>query len=485
MKKIIIFLLTILFIGFNSIDVNAESFYEAEYIDNIYTKSVNGATANYQKARFFRRSSDNKEAYCIEPFATFQATTNYQQLNYGKNINTNTWHRMTLLAHYGYGYNNHTDPKWYAITQLMIWRLVEPNKDFYFTNTLNGARVEMYQDEMREINNLADNFDILPNINYRTINVVNSTVVLTDKNNVLNNYTIQDTKGNDIKIEDNKLIFKNIKEGETSIILTRKLENENSAALFYYNDNSQNLMTKGSIGEKRLEIIVEGTKNSVFITKLDSDNYSTTPRGEAKLIGAIYGLYDEKDNLLQELTINDLSSAKLENLSYGNYYLKEIKPGEGYTLNNEKVTFQINSNTKNIYITLTNKVIEKEVTIHKEYGEEGNTENEANINFDIFDSNGKLVKTITTDEFGNAKIILPYGKYTVKQQNTIEGYTKVDDFEININEDDDNDYYYKLYNYKIEIPDTGIMESNSFIMLFLLIIPSIYIIKKYGKLKTN
>ena len=44
--------------------------------------------------------------------------------------------RISLLAYYGYGYEGHSDQKWYAITQVMIWRTTNPESDIYFTDTL-------------------------------------------------------------------------------------------------------------------------------------------------------------------------------------------------------------------------------------------------------------------------------------------------------------------------------------------------------------
>ena len=75
-KKKIFFLITIIGIMiFKILNVNAESatFYEAEYIDNIYMSKYqySNNTIYYQKARFFRKSDTGEAAYCIEPFTFF------------------------------------------------------------------------------------------------------------------------------------------------------------------------------------------------------------------------------------------------------------------------------------------------------------------------------------------------------------------------------------------------------------------------------
>ena len=476
MKKILIFLIGIFCMSISCLDAKAATFYEAEKIEGIYTKSVDGQTSHYQKARFFRRTSDNKEAYCLEPFAFFDANTIYKSTNYAKNLDKDTWHKLALIAHYGYGYNNHTDQKWYAITQLMIWQTVEPNKQFYFTSYLNGPKIDIFQNEINEINNLVNNWYTSPNIKIVNTAVVGKTLTLTDTNNVLNNYYLKENYDN-VKIENNKLIITNVKEGKQSIIIKRKLDRPDITAQFYYHDTSQNLMVAGTFGERVLNIVINGTTNKVTITKLDEDTNSITPSGDATLTGAIYGLYTEDNELLQKITIDEFSNAILNNLDYGKYYLQEITPGNGYTLSDEKYYFEINQNTTNINIDVKNKVIKKEIIIHKEYGEEKNTSSEENISFDIFNSKGELVDTITTDKDGNAKIILPYGKYTVKQRNTNYGYSKVDDFTIEI-DDNNNEYYYKLYDYKIKVPNTKADENYIYIALIMLLIP-LPILKKY------
>ena len=476
MKKILYLLMTIFCISIFTTNIYAETFYEAEYIDNVYMRMYKGSTMKYQKARFFRRSSDNRHAYCLQPFLLFDYTKTY----YDHNIlsNTDKWKKIILIAHFGYGYRNHTDPKWYAITQNMIWQTLEPENTFYFTDTLNGNYTNKFDGEVNEINNLINRYNKKPDFGkVISYTVAGSDIILTDKNNVLSDYTIKKGDHN-ARIEGNKLYINNVKEGITNILLQKRLENEDHSSIYFYNDQSQDLFINGDLGIAQTSFSVTATTNSVTIHKIDADTKSNVARGDASLKDTIIGLYNENDELLQEIKLNDDASYKLENLAYGKYYLKELSAGDGYHINEEKYYFTINMNTKDISIDIENKVIEKEITIHKEYGSKNSTVNESNISFDIIDSNNNLVDTVTTDIKGDIKITLPYGKYLVRQRNTSKGYNKVDDFEIVVDDNNDN-YYYNLYDYKIEVPNTGIKESNSYILLFLLIIPMLFIKKKY------
>ena len=74
MKKTIIFLITIIML-LSSIKVDAQttSFYEGEYIPNIWLnrKSPYDNLIYYSQARTFREISTNNLAYCVEPFNNF------------------------------------------------------------------------------------------------------------------------------------------------------------------------------------------------------------------------------------------------------------------------------------------------------------------------------------------------------------------------------------------------------------------------------
>ena len=42
--------------------------------------------------------------------------------------------KISMIAHFGYGYKNHTDVKWYAITQFMIWQAAY--SEFWYSSVL-------------------------------------------------------------------------------------------------------------------------------------------------------------------------------------------------------------------------------------------------------------------------------------------------------------------------------------------------------------
>ena len=216
------------------INVKAQdaSFYEAEYIDNIYMNKYdyNANYIHFQKARFFRKTGSNEFAYCIEPFRFFNESSSYYSTTTPRDLTSSQIDRISKIAHFGYGYNNHNDSKWYAITQLMIWQEANIGKgDFYFTDSLNGNRIEPFNNEINEINNLINTYSILPSFSNKTYTIVEgNNLVLEDTNNVLNKF-----KTDNIKKDNNKIELNNLKEGTYIYNLAKEDKIYNKPVIFY------------------------------------------------------------------------------------------------------------------------------------------------------------------------------------------------------------------------------------------------------------
>lgn len=503
MKKIILFL-TISFICLISsatiVNAATDSFYEAEYIDDIYMVRYdkNTNTKYYQKARVYRRVSDSKLAYCLQPFKTFNTSDNiYETVGEYSNISSDTLSRIKDIISFGYGYKNHTDLKWYAITQLMIWQEVEPDSEFYFTDTLNGNKIEPYNSEIEEINNLIDESYIMPSFNNQTYyGVLGKTISLNDDNNVFANYRIIGNINLNVENMGNNLNVSTTTERCYELPFIRYY-NINDPVLFYYNANSQHLATVGGADNKEGSVTFCFNELTLKIKKIDEDTGTTTSRGEASLKDTVFTLYNSNMEKIVDITLDDNMEAELSSndisLDYGIYYLKETTSGTGYMPNDTIYEVNFTVDNTDISLTIENKVIEKEVTIKKYYGNGLLMENEAGISFEIYDINNNLVDTITTDVNGTAKITLPYGHYKVVQVNSTEGYTMIDDFEIFI-EDINKDYFYTINDYEIieeneneeeitsseiisiEVPNTSCDDNNY--LLFSIILPTLFIAKK-------
>lgn len=292
--------------------------------------------------------------------------------------------------------------------------------------------------------------------------IENKNLILTDTNNVINHYNI-----NNQKINNNELQISNLNEGNHNITLSKQYNNNNQPIIFYQSQNSQTLMKTGNLDTETINLEIQVIKTNIKIYKIDSENKNIYPQGESSLNNAIFGLYDENMNLLSQYKIiNNITN--IENIDLGKYYIKEISPGTGYNLNTNTYEISITENDYNKELTIENNVIKKRIIIEKKYGETNLLNNESNIKFEIYNNENNLIQTIITNNNGIAEITLPYGKYTFKQINTTTGYQKIEPFIIEIK--DNIEEKIELTDYKIQVPNTSKNKISIFKMLYSILI---------------
>lgn len=292
--------------------------------------------------------------------------------------------------------------------------------------------------------------------------IENKNLVLTDTNNVINQYNI-----NNHKINNNELQISNLNEGNHNITLSKQYNNNNQPIIFYQSPNSQTLMKTGNLDTETINLEIQVIKTNIKINKIDSDNKNIYPQGESSLNNAIFGLYDENMNLLNQYKIIN-NIINIENIDLGKYYIKEISPGTGYNLNTNTYEINITENDYNKDLTIENNVIKKKIIIEKKYGETNHLNNESNIKFEIYNNENNLIQTIITNNNGIAEITLPYGKYTFKQINTTTGYQKIEPFIIEIK--DNIEEKIELTDYKIQVPNTSKNKISIFKILYSILI---------------
>lgn len=474
--KYILMSMLFLFAIFNTIHVKAEETTDtkvvpAEFIPNIFMRKERpNGYKKYQQARFIRQSSDNHFIYCLQPYADIKENAQYkiEMKDYISvlNLTMEQWHRISLLAYYGYDYNengyNHSANKWYVITQLLIWRTVEPDDVMYFTDTLNGKKVkDKFADEIAELETLVANHDLTPNFNTKDINVnLGETIKLTDKNEVLKNFEIDDIKNAIASINENNLTITPTAVGNVEISFVKKATNYEMPPIVYFSDHSQNALKPGYYDPVYSQFSIKIIAGSIEIHKLDKDTNSSNAQGNAVLEGAVYEIFDTDYNLITTLVTDKNGYAKTDKILSLNkeYILKEKKASNGYLLDTEEHRFTLNDENLDISINVYEKVIERKVKIFKVLGSNktGVLTPEPNINFEIYLKNCNsnqstnligidvdthtevnpycLITTITTDKNGYASVTLPYGTYIFRQLNTTSNYEKVQDFEIIIDE---------------------------------------------------
>lgn len=201
------------------------------------------------------------------------------------------------------------------------------------------------------------------------------------------------------------------------------------------------MMSTGTVDNVEVKIKVKLFGGTLEVTKLDKDNNSEVPQGDASLKGAIYELYDEEGNIKD--TIITGTRNIIENIPLGKYVLKEKTESEGYHLDTNEYSIEITKDNLNVKLNVYEEVIKRKVEIFKVLASDttGELKPEKDITFEIYNKWKELITSITTDEDGYASVTLPYGIYTFKQTTSTKNYYKVEDFTIDISEYDERPIY--------------------------------------------
>ena len=425
-------------------EVHAEQYtgqaiWPSEYISNIYIKKVkpDGYT-KYQQARFIRRSEDNAFVYCVQPYTDIDNNLPYynvERSDYARVLGFSDaqWERISLLAYYGYGYEGHSDQKWYAITQVMIWRTTNPESDIYFTDTLNGNRVSRFDGEMAELESLVANHYKAPRFQDNIVMPIGSTITLNDSNNVLSNFRVAGATNVNASVNGNTLTVTATKVGDATINLQKSATKYELPPIVYFKDGSQNVFRVGNYDPVRTNLKIKVVGGKVTPEKYDVETKTKQAQGEATLDGAIYGIYKIDGTKIGTVSSNTTSNYLPE---LGRFYLLEEKASTGYTLDSNKYYFEITEDNLTPTVKVYEQVIRRDFEITKVYATDETTimTPEVGVKFGVYNRNGVLVGEYTTNNQGNFEFNLPYGSYTVKQLTSTSGHEKMKDFNIEVKE---------------------------------------------------
>ena len=191
-------------------------------------------------------------------------------------------------------------------------------------------------------------------------------------------------------------------------------------------------------------------KFRVTVTKQDYEKGHA--QGDAKLSGAVYGLY-KGDELVAQYTTDSNGSFTTDYYVCGtDWTIKEIAPSEGYLLND--TVYKVGADPKDYTVeynnaldmTVMEQVIKGKISIikHTDNGDTKIETPEKGAEFQVYlKSAGSFVNadkderdTIICDQDGFASTkLLPYGVYTVHQTKGWDGREKITDFDVFINKD--------------------------------------------------
>lgn len=172
---------------------------------------------------------------------------------------------------------------------------------------------------------------------------------------------------------------------------------------------------------KQIEFSNKLKKGNLKIIKVDKDNNNIF------LSGVEFDLIDCNGNVISSIITDKNGCAEVHDLNIGNYILREKSTNTDYKLSLDRdITIEWG---KTVELKLENEKIKGQIKIIKiseddnpTTGDKANSPLE-NVEFEVYDVNGKIVDTLTTDEDGTALTkLLPKGKYIIKEKKSADGY---------------------------------------------------------------
>ena len=217
----------------------------------------------------------------------------------------------------------------------------------------------------------------------------------------------------------------------------------------YVPQNPQAVTVEG--GNKTATVTFSNKLKKFRVSVNKQDIEKTHPQGDAKLGGAIYGLYHGDTLVAQYTTQNDGTFTTDYFVCDTNWTLKEIQPSEGYLL--DKTVYPVGADPQlyTVEYNWTSNTVKEQVKKGKvsiiKHTDDGSTKIETpekGAEFQLYlKSSGSFVNadpderdTIICDEDGFASSkLLPYGVYTVHQTKGWDGREKITDFDVFIQSD--------------------------------------------------
>ena len=217
----------------------------------------------------------------------------------------------------------------------------------------------------------------------------------------------------------------------------------------YVPQNSQTVTVEG--GNKTATVTFSNVLKKFRVSVNKQDIEKTHSQGDAKLGGAIYGLYHGDTLVAQYTTQNDGTFTTDYFVCDTNWTLKEIQPSEGYLLDETVYSVGADPQLYTVEYNWTSNTVKEQVKKGKvsiiKHTDDGSTKIETpekGAEFQLYlKSSGSFVNadpdekdTIICDEDGFASSkLLPYGVYTVHQTKGWDGREKIADFDVFIQSD--------------------------------------------------
>lgn len=228
-----------------------------------YNQVINGVLDSNHVTSFHL---GGRIAYCIEPGAEIKTNT-YTETDWSSiNLSEETRDYIEKVGYYGYEYPGHQTDRFYIAAQELIWKAVRPDVEVSWTTGVNksGSVIDVSA-EKEEIESLVKSRFLIPSFASNDISgFLGDEIILTDKNNVLSDYDISDSKYHEIIREGNtlKIRLSQEKADDEEITLTRK-NYDNMPLVVYYRRGSQSLAALRISNEKEVSFKISNKEKPI------------------------------------------------------------------------------------------------------------------------------------------------------------------------------------------------------------------------------
>lgn len=223
---------------------------------------------------------------------------------------------------------------------------------------------------------------------------------------------------------------------------------ETNVPIRYVTPDNQTVILEA---DKTSSVTVDNILKKFRVKVVKEDIEKGHAQGDAKLAGAVYGLYKGETLMASYTTDENASFVTDYFVCDTDWTMREISSSEGYLL--DKTIYKVGADPKlyTVEFNTTNNKVQEQVVKGNiaiiKHTDDGSTQIETpekNAEFQVYlKSAGSFVNadkdekdTIICDEDGFASTkLLPYGVYTVHQTKGWEGREKIKDFDVFINQD--------------------------------------------------
>lgn len=381
---------------------------------NLYFSKQKLKSNNYQIYNF--HMPYNKE------FEVYDINEEIPETSISKNI----FYKIREIVYYGdMKYRETQNELYYLATNGLIVKALNP-KDYNYLVSSNYTLEDVLEIE-EALTKEMTNYFMKPSFNNKEIELnLNEEIILTDKNNILSTYLLEENL-NDVvsyEVKDNKIVLKALKPGEVTFKLKKEYKDKDSNMKFLFAEVKGTPLTPINFA------ITSGnfTDYSLFKVKVNTSRIGLDIKDDkdlsnAKTLNVTYGIYNQKNDLIYQINTLVEGLFYTDYLPYGKYYIKEIRNSEVY-LKNDNI-YEVNLDNNQDKIIVIENFKRKDAL-----NELNESKNLREIKISLLDEEGKLIKDNINISImdklyqinGNTSIFLKDGNYLMKFLKIPEDY---------------------------------------------------------------